>query len=77
MEENTGFGKGKFKIMNNKLLQNFNNQTAALIGNLNLQIANLMTENQQLQSQVQDLQTKLNMANKNNQSKPKEIKSGK
>lgn len=63
--------------MNNKLLQNFNNQTASLIGNLNLQIANLMTENQQLQSQVQDLQTKLNMANKNNQSKPKEIKSGK
>lgn len=77
MEENTGFGKDKFKIMNNKLLQNFNNQTAALIGNLNLQIANLMTENQQLQSQVQDLQTKLNMANKNNQSKPKEMKSGK
>ena len=63
--------------MNNKLLQNFNNQTASLIGNLNLQIANLMTENQQLQSQVQDLQTKLNMTNKNNQSKPKEIKSGK
>lgn len=77
MEENTGFGKGKLKIMNNKLLQNFNNQTASLIGNLNLQIANLMTENQQLQSQVQDLQTKLNMANKNNQSKPKEMKSGK
>ena len=51
--------------MNNKLIENFNSQTASLIGNLNLQVAQLMTRNQQLQSQVQELQTKLNMATKN------------
>ena len=51
--------------MNNKLIENFNSQTASLIGNLNLQVAQLMTQNQQLQSQVQELQTKLNMATKN------------
>ena len=51
--------------MDNQLIQNFNSQTAALIGNLNLQIANLMTENQQLKSQVQELQTKNNMLAKN------------
>ena len=50
--------------MNNQLLQNFNSQTATMIGNLNLQIAQLMTQNQQLQSQVQELQTKLKMAKK-------------
>ena len=51
--------------MDNQLIKNFNSQTAALIGNLNLQIANLMTENQQLKSQVQELQTKNNMLAKN------------
>lgn len=55
--------------MDNQLIKNFNSQTAALIGNLNLQIANLMTENQQLKSQVQELQTKLNMAKKDEQNK--------
>lgn len=55
--------------MNNKLIENFNSQTASLIGNLNLQIAQLMTQNQQLQSQVQELQTKLNMAKKDEQNK--------
>lgn len=55
--------------MNNKLIENFNSQTASLIGNLNLQIANLMTQNQQLQSQVQELQTKLNMAKQDEQNK--------
>lgn len=63
--------------MDNKLIQNLSSQTASLIGNLNLQIAQLMTQNQQLQSQIQDLQTKLNMTNKQNQKKPKESKSGK
>lgn len=53
--------------MDNKLIQNLSSQTASLIGNLNLQIAQLMTQNQQLQSQIQDLQTKLNMTNKQNQ----------
>lgn len=61
--------------MDNKLIQNLSSQTASLIGNLNLQIAQLMTQNQQLQSQIQDLQTKLNMTNKQNQKKPKESKS--
>lgn len=61
--------------MGNKLIQNLSSQTASLIGNLNLQIAQLMTQNQQLQSQIQDLQTKLNMTNKQNQKKPKESKS--
>ncbi len=55
--------------MDNKLIQNLSSQTASLIGNLNLQIAQLMTQNQQLQSQIQDLQTKLNMTNKQNQKK--------
>lgn len=55
--------------MNNNLIQNFNSQTATIIGNLNLQIAQLMTENQQLQSQVQELQTKLKMTKKEEQSK--------
>ena len=51
--------------MDNQLIKNFNSQTAALIGILNLQIANLMTENQQLKSEVQELQTKNNMLAKN------------
>lgn len=42
----------KGKIMDNQLIQNFNSQTAALIGNQNLQIANLMTQNQQLKEQL-------------------------
>ena len=69
MVGNTQFGKASLIQMNNKLIENFNSQTASLIGNLNLQIANLMTQNQQLQSQVQELQTKLNMAKKDEQNK--------
>ena len=57
--------------MDNQLIKNFNSQTAALIGNLNLQIANLMTENQQLKSQVQELQTQNNMLAKNKKENPK------
>lgn len=69
MVSNTQFGKASLIHMNNKLIENFNSQTASLIGNLNLQVAQLMTQNQQLQSQVQELQTKLNMATKNEENK--------
>lgn len=69
MVSDTQFGKASLIHMNNKLIENFNSQTASLIGNLNLQVAQLMTQNQQLQSQVQELQTKLNMATKNEENK--------
>lgn len=62
---------------NNILIENFNSQTASLIGNLNFQIAKLMTENQRLHSQVQDMQTQLKMAKINSKNKSNDIKSDK
>lgn len=56
----------------NTLIQNLGNQTSAMIGNLNLQIANLMTENQMLKKQNQDLQTQVKMLkNSKSTDKPK------